>query len=343
MHVVPLTQLDDIRFASALAVQQRDEAAVDPVTPPITAPELRRYAAHDRTEGNRHERFAVLDGDTARGLVHVELELDEANAHRANIEIFGAARDVAAGAAGLRTGLDLADETGRTLITGWGPRTDGEHAFWTGVGATLAYRERVSALRLDRVDPELMEAWAADGARRASDIEIVRWIDRCPDAHIDAFVEAQMAMNDMPHEGLDINAWDIDADDVREEEATMAALGLRVMTMLAVDLDGRSAAHTRVHVNPTRPAASYQWDTAVVDRHRGRGIGKWIKAAMWRWLREAEPAATRLTTGNAQSNDAMLAINVAMGYEPLIEYGAWQARIDEMRAALSRRGPRSTD
>lgn len=110
---------------------------------------------------------------------------------------------------------------------------------------------------------------------------------------------------------------------------------LRVMTMLAVDLDGRAAAHTRVHVNPTRPTASYQWDTAVADRHRGRGIGKWIKAAMWRWLREAEPAATRLTTGNAPSNDAMLAINVAMGYEPLVEYGAWQAPTDEMRATLS--------
>ena len=117
----------------------------------------------------------------------------------------------------------------------------------------------------------------------------------------------------------------------------MATLGVQVMSMLAVDADGRGAAHTRVHVVPERPAASYQWDTAVVDRHRGRGLGKRIKADMWRWLRAEEPAVTRLTTGNAQSNDAMLAINVAMGYRPVLEFAAWQAQVADVAVALEAR------
>lgn len=334
MRVLPVTQLDDAQFESALAVQQRHELATDPDIPPITGPELHRWARHDRTEGNRHERFAVLDGDAARALVHVEIELDDANSHRANVEIFGAAADHDAGRVGLRAALDVAAAEKRTLITGWGPTTEDESAFWSGLGATLAFRERVSGLDLTAVDGDLMAAWIAEGTRRAPDIEMVRFVDECPDEHMAAWIESQLAMNDMPHEGLDINAWEIDEHDVREEEATTRALGLRVMCVLALDDDGRAAAHTRVHVNPARPAASYQWDTAVIDRQRGRGIGKWIKADMWQWLRRAEPEVTRLSTGNAQSNDAMLAINVAMGYEPIIEYGAWQSPIDELRARL---------
>ena len=291
MEVVPLTELDDALFASALAVQQRAEQSVDPAIPAITGPELRRWAAHDRTEGNRHDRFAIVAGDRARAVVHLELELDEANSHRANVEIFGAAWDLDAGTIGLIAALDIAEAEDRTVITGWGPNTDDERRFWTDMGATLSLRERVSALDMAAVDAELMDAWIADGAERAPDVEIVRWVDRCPDEHMAPWIDSQMAMNDMPLGGLDINAWEIDEDDVRRDE-------------------GRAAAHTRVHVNPTRPSASYQRDTAVVDRHRGRGIGKWI--------------------------------NVAMGYVPVIEFGAWQAPLAEMRSRLSRPESRSS-
>ena len=335
MHVAPLTALDDRLFASALAVQQLGELAIDPDIPPITGPELRRWAKHDRTEGNRHERFAVIDGERARAVVHLELEMGDTNRHRANVQIFGAASDIDAGRIGLIAALDIAGADKRQVITGWGPTNAEETRFWTGVGATLDFREQVSALDLTGVDAELMDAWITDGRRRAADVKIVRWVDRCPDEYLEPWIESEMAMNDMPHEGLDVNPWEIDADDVRQEEATMQALGLRVMSMLAVDDQGRAAAHTRVHVNPDRPEASYQWDTAVVERHRGRGVGKWIKAEMWRWLRADEPKATRLTTGNAQSNEVMLAINVAMGYVPIVEYGAWQASIDDMRRQVS--------
>ena len=335
MEVVPLTELDDALFASALAVQQRAEQSVDPAIPAITGPELRRWAAHDRTEGNRHDRFAIVAGDRARAVVHLELELDEANSHRANVEIFGAAWDLDAGTVGLIAALDIAETEDRTVITGWGPNTDDERRFWTGMGATLSLRERVSALDMATVDAELMDTWIADGAERAPDVEIARWVDRCPDEYMAPWIESQMAMNDMPLGGLDINAWEIDEDDVRRDEATIGALGLRAVSMLAVDHEGRAAAHTRVHVNPTRPSASLQWDTAVVERHRGRGIGKWIKAAMWQRLRTEEPEVTRITTGNAQSNGAMLAINIAMGYVPVIEFGAWQAPLTEMRRRLS--------
>ena len=335
MHVLPLTELDERQFDSALAVQQRDELARDPGVAPITSPELARWARYDRTEGNRHERLAVLDDDRSRAVVHLELDSSEANRHRADLEIFGATHDPEAGVTGLSAALEIAATDNRSVITAWAPNTDDHARFWTGVGAALGLRERISSLDMTAVDTDLMDSWILDGARRAPEVEIVRWVDRCPDEYLAQWVESQLAMNDMPLEGLDINAWTIDAEDVRREEETIHDLGLHSMSILAVDGNGRAGAHTRVIVNPTRPPASFQWDTAVVDRQRGRGTGKWIKAEMWRWLRNTEPGVTRLSTGNAQSNDAMLAINVAMGYVPIMELGAWQAPIDEIRRQVS--------
>ena len=93
--------------------------------------------------------------------------------------------------------------------------------------------------------------------------------------------------------------------------------------------------HTAVHVNTHRPAASWQWDTVVLTAHRGRGIARWLKAAMWQYLRESEPEVTHLRTENAIDNDPMLSINQAMGFVPTNRFGGWQADLDTFRRALA--------
>ncbi|MEM7140976.1 MAG: hypothetical protein AAF548_08070 [Actinomycetota bacterium] len=335
MDVVPLLQLDDARFGKALAVQQRTERSFDPDTPPITEPELRLFAVHDHTDGNRHERFAVVDGDEVRALAHLELEMDDVNAHFCASEIFGAAEDPDAGRVALAALLDVAEADSRTVMVGWGPQSPGEAAFWEGVGAPLQYRERISVLDVPAVDPELMTDWIARRDERAGDIELVRFVDRCPDELLDTWATSRSAMSDAPMEGLDVNDWSMDADDIREDEEARRALGMRMMHLLALAPDGSPCGHTTINVNTFRPMASDQWDTVVLDAHRQRGIGRWLKAEMWRWLREEEPEVTRLGTGNANSNDPMLSINVAMGYVPLVDYGAWQADLPTYRRALA--------
>jgi len=334
MDIVPLHELDANLFRSALQVQQREETSVDPATTPITEEELRRFAVDDRTDGNRHERYAVVDGTRVRVIAHLEIEIGDENPHMATSEVFGAAEEPTAARLALGHLLDIAVDDGRTLMLGWGPNTEKSHAFWTSVGAERKLRERVSGLDVTAVDPALMATWIEQRQERAADVELVRWVDVTPDEYMDSWVVSRMAMNDAPHEDLDLNDWEVDAGDIREDEDARASLGTRLMNILGLDPQGQPVGHTSVHVNPFRPAASRQWDTVVLDAHRRRGIGRWLKAEMWQWLRDVEPTVTRLTTENAQSNDAMLAINIAMGFEPVAEYAAWQAPTDECRAAL---------
>ncbi|MEO1166043.1 MAG: GNAT family N-acetyltransferase, partial [Chloroflexota bacterium] len=59
------------------------------------------------------------------------------------------------------------------------------------------------------------------------------------------------------------------------------------------------------------------------DIFRGRKIGKWLKADMMLHIREVYPDAEYVSTGNADVNSAMLAINEKMGfqlYKPQVVY-----------------------
>jgi GNAT superfamily N-acetyltransferase len=341
MQVRPVADLDAAGVAGALAVVQRADRAVDPDIEPTTAEEFRRQVADDRSDGNRHLRTAVLDGDRVRAVAHLELDTDEENAHLATAEVFGAAADPDAGRVAVADLVERCEADGRTSLAGWGPRTEAEARFWTAFGATERYTERMSNLDLATVDPDLMADWIDRRRERAADVSLVRWTGACPDEHRAAYARSVSAMSDAPTDDLDVNPFTIDEDDVRELDDARLTLGWRPFTVFAVDPDGRPAGHTTVLVNPFRPDASWQWDTVVLASHRRRGIGRWIKAEMWRWLRAEASEVGRLSTGNAESNAAMLAINVAMGYRPASVHAMWQADLDVYRRSL-KLAPRSS-
>jgi hypothetical protein len=82
---------------------------------------------------------------------------------------------------------------------------------------------------------------------------------------------------------------------------------------------------------------AWQGDTGVWPKHRERGLGRWLKAVNALRLLDEQPEVEFIDTWNAGSNEAMLAINVAMGFRPLENWGIWQAGTDVVAEALARR------
>ncbi len=77
---------------------------------------------------------------------------------------------------------------------------------------------------------------------------------------------------------------------------------------------GEVAGLTEVVVPAQHPTRADQYDTIVVQDHRGYGIDRAIKARMLLELRSAEPQLTEVQTWNAQANEAMLKVNAELGY-----------------------------
>jgi len=132
-------------------------------------------------------------------------------------------------------------------------------------------------------------------------------------------------MNDAPHEGLDINPERYDASRAREVEGLYAGTRSEYRVILAIENDtGDFAGYTAIRIPDEDPARSQQSDTVTVAAHRNRGIGRWMKATMWQWLRTERPLGESLDTGNAESNRAMLNINEAMGFREIMQHTVWQ-------------------
>ncbi|WP_037906256.1 GNAT family N-acetyltransferase [Actinacidiphila yeochonensis] len=97
-----------------------------------------------------------------------------------------------------------------------------------------------------------------------------------------------------------------------------ARRGERLLTVAALaDPDGAVAGYTRLVLPAEAAEPARQLDTAVLPGHRGNGLGLWLKAAMLRRVRGDHPAVAEITTGTADDNRHMHALNAALGYRPL--------------------------
>ncbi len=331
MRLVNARELDPIQFEAALELQQRLDAARDPQLPVTPAGELRATFDDNASDNACHERIVAFADGQAIAIGHVELTFDPANSALAFVELSPVISD--ASSVLLSELLRQAQSDGRTSVIAWGNYTPDSDAFWTGLGAELRSTDQESDLDMASVDPNLMGRWTD---AMPSDINLVYWSGRCPDEHIEALVATANAMNDAPTDDLEIADTVFDAAMLQADFDARHACGFDYLGILAICADGSAAGATEVLVNRHRPAYSWQWNTVVLPDHRGRGIGRGLKATMWKHLRtEASDVAT-LRTGNAQSNAAMLAINTEMGYKPSHLMGCWQADSATLESGLSR-------
>lgn len=219
----------------------------------------------------------------------------------------------------------LVPPTGSGRIRGSEPGV----AFAARRGYVLEQGERYSVLELP-VDPEDVARLHAEALRKAGDdYRLVRWADRTPDEWVDhlALLETRMS-TDAPSAGLAIEEDRWDADRVRTYERQMAESGSGYLLVAAEHIpSGTLAAFTMVELPVDRPHVIEQGDTLVLKEHRGRRLGMLVKTAMLDDLAVARPEARRIHTWNAEENDYMLAINVALGFRRAGVVGVWQRTI----------------
>jgi len=294
-----------------------------PVSPQLAINELRPSVATFA-----FEYTAMFDGDVMVGFAET---FGAVNAENADVCELGLWIDPAHHGRGLHRQLfdhvDAIEKArGRTRYWGWGDMADdATRSFWEGeLGYTLAYDERISRCILADVDADMIDSWIQNAAERANGYHLVRAEAPFSDDLIAYFAQALEAMNDAPHDDLEHEAEAFDADRARQIEELHLATRSSYRAVFAIQSDtGEFAGYTAMRVPSAEPNLSKQGDTVTVSAHRNKGIGRWLKADMWQWLRSDRPDVVSLDTGNAESNRAMLAINEAMGFRDILHHGVW--------------------
>lgn len=199
--------------------------------------------------------------------------------------------------------------------------------FMLANGFTLEQVEVHSVLRVP-VAPAVFDPLEADAVAHAGGYRLVTWQGGCPDEYVDDFAKLRVAMVDAPSAGMDISEEHWDADAIREIEQRVREAGYVTMTTAAQhEASGELVGFTQLQRMTERPASGLQEDTVVVGPHRGHRLGMLLKTANLRRLAREWPQVRRIHTWNADENDYMRSINIALGFRPESSEGAWQKHL----------------
>ena len=184
-------------------------------------------------------------------------------------------------------------------------------AFARSQGMRLGNQERRLLLDLPPGSAARTAAASAD-----DEIEVRTWRGACPQELIEDWARLSTQMEaDVPMGDLTRPASRSDVEEIRRTEQRMEAQGWILVRALAYDAEA-AVGYTEMLVSRHDPEIITQDDTLVDRAHRGRGIGRALRAANLENL-AGVPESTRarwIQTYTALDNAPMLALNRVFGF-----------------------------
>jgi len=224
-----------------------------------------------------------------------------------------------------------AEQAGRTLLMSdtrvGAPGT----AFAQACGAQAGIQEVRRVLDVNAGMLARVAGLRAGVEQYAAGYSLRSWSGMTPDGMLEQVSALHNAMEDAPHDAsVEPLRWD--ADRVRREEEQDVEAGMRAHSVAALANDsGEMAALTQVYVDPDQADWGYQGVTAVTRPHRGHRLGMLVKTEMLQRLSELEPRISAVETGNAGSNQYMIAVNEQLGFRVTDTFQNWEIEIATAR------------
>lgn len=322
-------------YAASAALHQ--EARPDDPRPPLATDiaDVRNMPAPEdglvlvaRAGAGEVAGLATCTWQQLEGWSHVlQARIEVLPAHRRN----GLGRLLLERAAGVAEQRELRLVMGRTR-----DNVPAGAAFCAAFGAERAMAVEENRLDLQEVDRDLVDRWLTDGPVRAPGYRLEFVAGRTPPELAERVAEVHNVMNTAPREGMDVSDTLVTPELVAEFESAAEATGRQHWAFYAVDeATGRFVGLTDIFLEPGIQDRAFVGDTGVEPAHRGRSLGKWLKAAMTRKILDERPGIRWVITWNAGSNDAMLAINRQLGFRTSAVHTTWQIPVRQLRTRLA--------
>lgn len=324
-----------------------------------TAAELLAMQRNDAHRGQA--LIGAWEGDAMVGISRLEWERDvEAETVELTLGVHPSHRRQGIGSRLLSVAEQTARDLGRSTIVGYSDHPDVKIAadaldgptlrapdgdaqlpasapaagFAAAHGYSLAQLERVSSLSISgRINGFRHELEARAARASAAGYRLELWTDHTPDDLVDAYAASrERLVLDVPAGGVTIDEERWDAARVRERESESLDGGMALLVAAAVTAGGAIAGYTELDM-PLGRKFAYQYDTLVVRAHRGHGLGMLVKLANLVRLAEIAPERTVVYTWNADENEHMLAINIALGFRRCGLEAVWQRAGDGTQTA----------
>ncbi|MCK4877831.1 MAG: GNAT family N-acetyltransferase, partial [Candidatus Heimdallarchaeota archaeon] len=180
------------------------------------------------------------------------------------------------------------------------------------------------------VDWNMIEEWEKEGPNRSPETKL-EFFYSIPDEIIEPYSKIYTeTLNQQPLGDLDLKDIIYTPENLREMEKRHTELGRTHLTYITVEPNGEISGLTEMLFAPERETMIIQLLTGVKQEHRGRGLGKWLKAKMMLRIKEEFPSVKIASTDNATTNTPMLSINDRLGFKVHKEGITGQMKTEEL-------------
>ncbi len=222
------------------------------------------------------------------------------------------------------------------LLTDTNDRIPAGEAFMQRLGAQRGLEGHVNQLKIADLDHNLIREWLEQGQKNVAEFGLGIWEGDYPDEQLEEIVKLLDLTNQQPLGDLAIEDMHITPEQLREMQKMDKARGNQRCTVYVLEKDsGKFAGYTETVWNSNRPEILRQDMTGVFPQYRGKGLGRWLKAAMVDLMLKLHPEIKFVRTTNADTNAAMLRINNQLGFKPYMTSILWQMEISQVLEYLN--------
>ena len=282
------------------------------------------------------ERYTILDGPKQIGSVVIVTLTEKNPSYETNkqliqfdIAILKECRRKGIATKALQYCIEFAKKHDKKLLLAGTSEQDGRE-FLQHIGASLALAGKENRLVMDEVNWSMVDEWITKGESLNKTTKLITCTE-IPDEIIEQYTKFYTEVNNQqPLGDLDVDDIKITPETMRIREKEFKELGNISYTKITIEEDGEISGMTEMARKPGEDTILSQGLTGVKLTHRGRKLGKWLKAAMLKEMREKYPQVKVVKTGNADVNAPMLSINNRLGFKPYKETNLGQITLEKM-------------
>jgi len=166
----------------------------------------------------------------------------------------------------------------------------------------------------DKADMARLKKWMDEIPLRHKDLSI-KFYEEIPDEYLESFARLlEATLYDMPEEREGGMNFHVDVKELKDQSRWRKENQMPTYKHLIFNESGEIVGLTIAEVSLSNPRTALQFMTGIKGEYRGRGLSKWLKAAMFFKLGELFPENRKVITWMRAVNEPIQHINKLMGY-----------------------------